>query len=132
MDTKISIKNFAGGYKSEVTNGRHTLVADEPLDLGGTDVGMSPVDLVLAGLAECKVVTTRAKAEKMGLDLGEIRADLSITTGKGEGRSLASKITIALTWDNEVSDEDRESILASAGRCYVHRLLQGSFEIETI
>lgn len=132
MDSKISIKNFAGGYKSEVTNGRHTLVADEPIDLNGTDLGMSPVDLLLAGLAECKVVTTRAKADKMGLDLGEIRADLSITTGKGEGRSLASTITVALSWDTPVSDEEREKILSSAGRCYVHRLLQGSFDIETI
>ena len=92
---------------------------------------MDPVDLVLAGLAECKVVTVRAKANKLGVELGEIRAILSIKTGKGEGRSLASNIGVKLDWDAHTSEEITEKILGAAGRCHVHRLLHGSFEIST-
>ena len=127
----ISITNKANSYESHITNGRHTVIADEPEDLGGTDKGMDPVDLVLAGLAECKVVTVRAKANKLGVELGEIRATLSIETGKGEGRSLASNIEVKLDWDAHTSEEITEKILGAAGRCYVHRLLQGSFDIST-
>lgn len=127
----ISITNQPNSYESRITNGRHTVIADEPEDLGGTDKGMDPVDLVLAGLAECKVVTVRAKAKKLGVELGEIRATLSIETGKGEGRNLASDIEVSLEWDAPTSEEITEKILGAAGRCYVHRLLQGSFEIST-
>lgn len=128
----ITITNKANSYESHITNGRHTVIADEPEDLGGTDKGMDPVELVLAGLAECKVVTVRAKANKLGVELGEIRATLSIQTGKGEGRNLASNIEVKLDWDTATSEEITEKILGAAGRCYVHRLLQGSFEISTI
>ncbi len=127
----ITITNKANSYESRITNGRHVVIADEPEDLGGTDKGMDPVDLVLAGLAECKVVTVRAKANKLGVELGEIRASLSIETGKGEGRSLASNVEVKLDWDAPTSEEITEKILGAAGRCYVHRLLQGSFEIAT-
>lgn len=127
----ITITNETGSYQSHITNGRHMVIADEPEDLGGTDKGMDPVDLVLAGLAECKVVTVRAKANKLGIELGEIRANLTIDTGKGEGRSLASNIQVNLDWDTDTSEEITEKILGAAGRCYVHRLLQGSFEIAT-
>ena len=127
----ITITNKANSYESRITNGRHVVIADEPEDLGGTDKGMDPVDLVLAGLAECKVVTARAKANKLGVELGEIRASLSIETGKGEGRSLASNVEVKLDWDAPTSEEITEKILGAAGRCYVHRLLQGTFEIAT-
>lgn len=127
----ITITNKDNSYESHITNGRHTIVADEPEDIGGTDKGMDPVDLILAGLAECKVVTVRAKAEKLGIDLGEIRATLSLETGKGEGRNLASNVKVDLDWDAETSEEITEKILSAAGRCYVHRLLQGSFDIST-
>ena len=127
----VTIINKANSYESHISNGRHSVIADEPEDLGGTDKGMDPVDLVLAGLAECKVVTVRAKANKLGVELGEIRANLSIETGKGEGRSLASNIQVLLDWDTETSEEITEKILGAAGRCYVHRLLQGSFDIAT-
>lgn len=127
----ITITNKDNSYESQISNGRHTIIADEPKDLGGTDKGMDPVDLILAGLAECKVVTVRAKAEKLGIDLGEIRATLSLETGKGEGRNLASIVKVDLDWGAETSKEITEKILSAAGRCYVHRLLQGSFDIST-
>lgn len=127
----ISITNKSNSYESQISNGRHTIIADEPEDLGGTDKGMDPADLVLAGLAECKVVTVRAKANKLGIDLGEIRATLSIETGKGEGRNLASSVKVDLDWDVETSEEITDKILRAASRCYVHRLLQGSFDIST-
>ena len=47
--------------------GRHSLLADEPPDYGGTDTGPTPYDLVLAGLGACKTMTMRMYAERKGL-----------------------------------------------------------------
>jgi len=128
--TKVTLSN-PRVYRSFITNGRHVVEADEPEDFGGFDSAMNPVELLLAGLAECKAVTVRAKAAQLGVQLGEIRATLQVVTNKGEGRALASKVDVKLDWDGATSEEQREKIIASASRCFVHRMLQGSFEIET-
>jgi|SaaInl59LU_5_DNA_1037362.scaffolds.fasta_scaffold48427_1 putative redox protein len=128
--TEVTLRN-PKVYRSFITNGRHIVEADEPEDFGGFDSAMNPVELVLAGLAECKAVTVRAKAAQLGVELGEIRASVAIETGKGEGRALASKVDVKLDWDGATSEQQREKILASASRCFVHRMLQGSFDIET-
>ena len=53
-------------YRVELTAGDHRLVADEPADHGGADVGLAPFDLVLSGLAACTLITLRMYAERKG------------------------------------------------------------------
>ena len=77
MATTISIKNLPEGYQSIITNGKHTIVGDEPLQSKGTDLGLSPSELVLSGLAMCKVATIRFIARKNDWNIGEVKAELS-------------------------------------------------------
>lgn len=65
MATKIKIKNIPEGYQSIISNGKHTIIGDEPVTSKGTDLGLSPTELVLAGLAMCKVGTVRYIARKI-------------------------------------------------------------------
>ena len=51
MAEEIKIKNLPTGYQSIITNGTHSIVGDEPISRKGTDLGLSPPELVLAGLA---------------------------------------------------------------------------------
>ena len=64
MATEIQIKNLPEGYQSIITNGKHSIVGDEPVGSKGTDLGLAPTELVLAGLAMCKVATVRYIARK--------------------------------------------------------------------
>lgn len=57
------------GVASTVTVGRHTVTADEPPSLGGTDAAPSPVQAALAALLSCQVVTYRVWAAKLGIVL---------------------------------------------------------------
>jgi putative redox protein len=45
--------NLDEGFRSRITAGKHTLIADEPEGVGGTDEGMSPYELLLAALGVC-------------------------------------------------------------------------------
>jgi uncharacterized OsmC-like protein len=46
----VTVRGSAEGFVQEVTAGRHQLIADEPVAVGGTDRGPGPYDLLLAAL----------------------------------------------------------------------------------
>jgi len=46
----VLVRGSAAGFAQEIRAGRHRLLADEPIADGGTDTGLSPYDLLLAGL----------------------------------------------------------------------------------
>ncbi len=58
-------------------NGRHTIVTDEPLSLGGTDEGPAPHELLPAALASCIATMVAMYAEKRGWEIGDASADVS-------------------------------------------------------
>lgn len=47
-------------------------VMDEPLELGGTDTGPNPVEMLLAALGGCQEIVYRAYAAVMGLEIERI------------------------------------------------------------
>lgn len=44
----------------------HSIVIDEPVEQGRTDMGMNPVELLLSGVASCLTLTISIYAEAMG------------------------------------------------------------------
>ena len=46
----VIVRGSASGFAQEIIVGRHRLAADEPEAQGGTDIGPSPYDLLLAAL----------------------------------------------------------------------------------
>ncbi|WP_020677956.1 OsmC family protein [Geopsychrobacter electrodiphilus] len=49
-----------------------TTTIDEPLELGGTDTGPNPVEMLLAALGGCQEIVYRAYAAVMGLEIERI------------------------------------------------------------
>ena len=42
MATTIKVKNLPTGYQTIISNGKHSLIGDEPVSSKGTDLGFSP------------------------------------------------------------------------------------------
>jgi len=67
MATVIRAKNLGERYQTILSNGRHSIIGDEPIASSGTDLGMGPSELLLSGLALCKVATVRfIEEERLG------------------------------------------------------------------
>lgn len=47
MATVIKIKNIEEGFQSIITNGKHTIIGDEPITSKGTDLGLALLPLLL-------------------------------------------------------------------------------------
>lgn len=94
-------------YAHRIHAGRHDLVADEPRALGGQGQGPAPFDLYLASLAACTAITLRMYAEKKGWDLGEFRAELSLTRDE-DGRMHVHRVLHA---SGAISDAQWQRLL---------------------
>jgi putative redox protein len=129
MATVIKIKNLPEGYQSIISNGTHSIVGDEPIKSNGTNLGMSPSELVLSGLALCKVATVRYIARQKGWEIGEVKAELSQEV-KRSPEGLKTNIKVAMQIEGDLSSEQKEELLKQADACYIHRQIMAEWDIE--
>lgn len=130
MATEIKIKNIPTGFQSIISNGTHTIIGDEPVKSGGTNLGLAPTELVLAGLAMCKVATVRHIARKKGWVIGDVDAALSQKVRRSEEGELEPHITTTIEIEGDITEAQRDELIHEANHCYVHRLLQNDWHIQ--
>src|SRR5690348_10640601 len=65
-----------GKFAQYLLDGRHQLVADEPVEVGGTDRGPGPYELLLMSLGACTAMTIRLYAERRKWPLSRISVHL--------------------------------------------------------
>ncbi|MDA3951776.1 MAG: alpha/beta fold hydrolase [Spirochaeta sp.] len=127
-------------YKVEMSNGRHGVLADEPKDVHGGDLGGNPFDYLLWSLAACTVMTVRMYADRKQWPLAEISAQLSYRKVKAEelgfdaeqakdSRGQGTEIKIELTFTGELDADQTARLVEMAHRCPVHRTLIGPIRI---
>mgnify|MGYP001348815198 CR=1 FL=1 len=54
----------------------HSIIFDEPKDVGGDDKGASPYEMMLASLGACTSMTMLMYARRKGWDLDDVEIDL--------------------------------------------------------
>ncbi|MBT3305017.1 MAG: alpha/beta fold hydrolase [Alphaproteobacteria bacterium] len=126
-----------GKFANSVSiGGRHSLFADEPVSVGGDDLGPTPYDLLLSALGACKTMTMRLYAERKGIALerasvtlrhDKIHADDCAECETENGMIDHIQTEIEITGD--MDDETRERVAAIAERCPVHRSLTSEVKI---
>lgn len=129
MATEIKIKNIPTGYQSIISNGKHTIIGDEPINVKGTDLGMTPTQLVLAGISMCKVATIRNVARRKKIEIGDVDAELSQVAKKNPDGTFSTEVNSAIKIQGDITDEQRAMLIKEADNCYVTRLVKGNWTI---
>lgn len=129
MATKINLKNLPIGYQTVISNGRHAILADEPEKSKGTDLGFSPEDLILSSIGMCKAATVRYIARQKNWEIGEVNAELEQVVTRN-GRELSTHIKVKISIEGDLREEQKQELLKQADRCYVHRMIEGDWNIE--
>ena len=123
--------------KQRITAGRHTLIADEPSEVGGSDAGPDPYSLLLAALGACTSMTLQLYARKkewplekveVSLRQSHIHAEDCQKCKSKEGRITHIERFISLT--GPLSHEQRARLLEIAQKCPVHKTLTSEIFIE--
>ena len=115
-------------YKSVISNGRHELIADEPLKVGGEDLGFAPEELLCSALAACTNATLRMYADRKGWPLTGVRTKVDFE--RDTERNI-SRLTREVELFGDLNVEQRQRLLAIANACPMHKTLSNPISIET-
>jgi putative redox protein len=107
------------------------LIGDEPLSSKGTDLGFSPEDFILTSLAMCKVATVRFIPRRNNWAVRDVDGELGMHVKKGENGKLATHVTVAIKIEGDITVEQKAELLKQADACYLHRMIEGNWTIET-
>ncbi len=129
----------SGGFRQDIAiNGKHHLLVDEPVSVGGTDMGPTPYQLLSAGLGACTTMTLRMYAERKNLPLAHIQCDVTHNKShlnsqqvEGSRSSMVDVFTRVIRLEGPLSEEQRQELLGVADRCPVHKTLHTQASIET-
>ncbi|KPM31233.1 Putative redox protein, regulator of disulfide bond formation [Croceitalea dokdonensis DOKDO 023] len=73
----VSVTIGAQKYKTEIQAKNQIIIADEPVEVGGQDLGFTPAELLEASLATCSVMAIRMYADRKEWNLQEAKVNVS-------------------------------------------------------
>jgi len=129
----VKVELGAEGFKSNVTIGDYQLIADEPVSLGGTDLGPSPYELLSAGLGACTAMTIRMYVNLKGWKLDGINVNVSHRKEESDdGKSKIDVFSREIEFIGDFDEKQYKRMLIIADKCPVHKTLSESSRIETV
>ena len=134
----VVARTSSGGFRTDLSVAGHSMLADEPLSYGGTNLGPTPYDYLSAALASCTSMTLRMYADHKGLDFdsatvrvrhNKIHAEDCEDCDTSEGKIDEFERVISL--EGSMSAAEKERMLEIADRCPVHKTLHAEVKIRT-
>jgi uncharacterized OsmC-like protein/esterase/lipase len=137
-DNRVVTETGRNGFRTDILANGHALIADEPASVGGSGLGPSPYEYLVAGLGACTSMTVQMYAGRKGWPLEMARVRLhhsrihasdcaSCENASGKIDHIERELELV----GDLTEEQRVRLLEIAERCPVHRTLTSHIEIET-
>jgi len=135
---QVRVTSTDAKFTTIVDSSGHSFLADEPLKVGGTDLGPTPYDLLLSALGTCTSMTIKLVADREGIPLESVqvllrhdRCHSEDCASTGEGRPKIEVLSRDITLNGELTEAQRARLRAIADKCPVHRTLESHPVIKT-
>lgn len=125
----ISAKIDTRLYRTEITSATgNVVIADEPQDMGGKNLGFSPSELLASSLASCTLITLRMYINRKGWDVSEINIKIDFERDTEQNvSSFIRKIEVV----GEIDESQRQRLHIIADKCPIHKILTHTNKIQT-
>ncbi|HLW63568.1 MAG TPA: OsmC family protein [Flavobacterium sp.] len=114
-------------YKTILQTNSHTFLSDEPKELGGQNLGPTPIDFLASALAACTTITLKMYASRKEWSLEEAEVTVEVDL-KSEPGITRFKKNIVLK--GNLTEEQKLKLFAIAERCPVNKALKQSIVME--
>lgn len=116
-------------YKVEIVSPTdNVVIADEPLAMGGKDLGFSPKELLASALAACTSATVRMYADRKGWELEEVKLEITLERDDKENKTTINR---TLEFIGNLDDSQKNRLLAVANACPIHKILSNPIDIHS-
>jgi putative redox protein len=113
---------YQGGTKFAITSAAHEVTTDQPPDDGGSDAGMSPVELFVGSLAGCVGYFVAKYCARHGIAADGFRVDADWSMAEQPHR--IGNVALRITLPTALSPSQKERLLQVAHGCTIHRTLE--------
>lgn len=126
------------GFTTQIKAGNHFFLADEPVKLGGKDLGPDPYEFLATALAACTSMTLQMYAKRKKWDLENVETHVNHSREHAEDcqhcEDDKAKIEVfrrEIVLEGNLDLQQREKLLQIADKCPVHRTLESEIKIFT-
>ena len=116
MNMKVE---FRGGARFDIVSGSHRVVTDQPVEDGGQDAGMSPVELFIGSLASCVAYFVGRYCKRHQIPHDGFTVETEWTMAEQPHR--VGVVSMRINLPVELTAEQRERLLKVAHGCTVHQ-----------
>ena len=129
----------ADGYRTDLEINGYALIADEPTSVGGSGLGPTPYELLLAALGSCTAMTLRMYAARKQWPLESVVIRLRDTPPHMKDCEECATSAVGLRSIDRIVElhgplapEQRARLMEIADRCPVKQTLSHGIEIRTV
>jgi putative redox protein len=115
-------------YQVKIEANGNTLIADEPIDEGGLNLGFNPNELLAASLAACTSITLRMYANNKTWDLKEVHVEVDLEWDKTLSKTTMKRKIKLL---GNLDEQQRTRLMTVANACPVHKILSNTIQVTT-
>jgi putative redox protein len=133
--SKVIVQSLADYTHTQlITMPLHALVADEPRDEQGDDLGPTPYQLLTAALGACTAMTIQLYARRKGYPLEEVAVEVEHARTHAEDckdcedpqGGLIENLHRRIVVRGPLTTEQRDDLLRVAQKCPVHKTLRAA------
>ena len=129
MTMRATARRSGSALKQEIEIGDFDMVADEPEEVGGTNEGPNPQQLLAASLASCSAITMEMYANRKGWNIGDVAVDVVYEPAQ---RGSPTKFRMTVELSKELPEDQRDKLMQIVAKCPVHRTLEGEVMFEEL
>lgn len=124
MSLIATSRSLPGSLRQEVLiDGKHRLVTDEPVEVGGEGSAPAPHELLPAALASCISTTLVMYARRKGWELGDVRVEVGY-----DHRATPRRFDVTVRLGADLGPGELELLRKVAAACPVRRSLEAEFD----
>ena len=135
---EVFVEERNTGFTQNVSSDSHFWLADEPLSVGGNNLGPDPYEHLLAALGTCTSMTLRMYAKHKNWPLKQAQVKLRHSRQHGEDcqhcddeHAKVEVIDREISLTGNLDQSQLKRLLEIADRCPVHKTLHGKIVVNS-